>query len=354
MDNILVEVLKKIEDEGFDAYVVGGYVRDLLLNKHSDDYDICTNARVEDLDKIFNIHLDNNYGSSILIYKDKHFEITTYREEYNYTGVRTPMVNYVDDLETDLKRRDFTINAIVMNSQGKIIDKLNGCQDLKNKIIRCIGDADKKLNEDPLRILRTIRFASILGFTIDSELEIAIKNNRDKIMRLSSFRKKQELDKIFAAGGYPLLKKYNLLDYLEISGKNLVNVHSSLGIWAQLKHSNSYEFTKDEKIILKGVREIIDDNKISDYDLYKYNFDIIDIASLILNDESVKEKYNSLVIKSRDDIKISNQDILNNTDILPSVILNYIERKIINRELENSHEKLINYIKNLNVYDIDK
>ena len=214
MNDILKEALKLINSYGYEAYVVGGYPRDLLLGIVNEDYDICTSAKKEDLEQIFKVKLDDNYGSVVVLYKNLRLEITTFRKDIAYEGVRTPLIGYTDNLLEDLMRRDFTINAICLNCDGEYVDLLDGQCDLKNKLLKLIGDPYQKLKEDPLRILRAIRFASVLNFKIDYELEKAIISNASLIKKLSFFRKKQELDKIFNSRGIYLLKKYNLLFFL--------------------------------------------------------------------------------------------------------------------------------------------
>ena len=168
MNDKIKEILNKIEDKGFKAYVVGGYVRDFLRKVKSSDVDICTNARVKDLIEIFKDYKVTSleYGNILLETKDYLFEITTFRKDIEYINNRKPIIEYVNTLEEDVVRRDFTVNSICMDKNGKIIDLLNGKKDLNKKIIRSIGDPDFKIKQDSLRILRSIRFASVLNFKI--------------------------------------------------------------------------------------------------------------------------------------------------------------------------------------------
>ena len=148
MKDIAIEFINIIENNGYQAYIVGGFVRDYLLNINSTDIDITTNATPKQIKKIFNDvklkkndHEDSNYGSLIVHYKNIEFEVTTMRMESDYLDNRHPSsIKYVNDLQTDLLRRDFTINAICMDKNEKIIDPLNGCKDLKNKKIKTINN----------------------------------------------------------------------------------------------------------------------------------------------------------------------------------------------------------------------
>ena len=173
MYNATIKVLEKINSSGFEAYVVGGYPRDIYLGRKSSDVDICTNATPKDIKDIFkNVILPTyEYGSVTVIYNKVRFEITTYRRDLKYINNRIPSkVKYTDDLFEDLRRRDFTINTLCMNSNGEIIDVLGIKNDLDSKIIKTVGDAKNKIKEDSLRILRAIRFSTILDFELDKEL----------------------------------------------------------------------------------------------------------------------------------------------------------------------------------------
>ena len=158
MTEDLKNILLKIIDNGFEAYIVGGYVRDFLLGYESTDIDICTNALPKNLIEIFdgdNISV-SSYGSIKLRSNKYNVDITTYRKEISYINGKLSEIEYINDIETDIQRRDFTINALYMDIDGNIIDKVNGKQDINDKIIHVIGDINKKFKEDPLRILRAL------------------------------------------------------------------------------------------------------------------------------------------------------------------------------------------------------
>lgn len=359
MNSVAKELLSIIERNGFEAYLVGGYPRDFLLNIETDDFDICTNAKKEELEKIFNIPLKDNFGSFVLKYKDITFEITTYRKEVSYSGVREPNITYTSKLEEDIIRRDFTINAICMNSKEEIIDLIDGVKDLNNGVIKSVGDPDIKLTEDPLRILRAIRLASVLNFEIDDELSLAIKNNNYRVKELSYFRKKQELDKIFNSSnvnkGLKLLKFYNLHEYLEIDFENVIKT-SNIGMWAQIKHSSHYSFSKRELETISKIRELITKREISNYDLYIYGIDIALIAGEIIdvNLDDIRDRYLGLSIKNRIEIDINYDDIIKYTNIRVSDVYTVLEKEILSNSLKNKREYIINYLKNLVTNDIDK
>jgi len=196
LNKVIKNVLTTIENNGYEAYLIGGYVRDLLVGKSTYDIDICTNATPKDLINIFPKSSTKNLGGIDFKIKEYHFEITTYRKEIKYKNRKPIEYNYINNLLEDLERRDFTINAICMNSKGEIIDLINGTKDISNMSVRMINNPEEKIKEDPLRILRAIRIATTLNFTLEKTLYKAIKDNYNEVSKLSSTRIKEELDKI--------------------------------------------------------------------------------------------------------------------------------------------------------------
>ena len=166
------EIVKRIVESGYEAYIVGGYVRDYLLGMPSKDIDICTNAPIEKIVKLFNGKgkAFNEYYSFHIEENGYSYEITTYREELKYKKNKPVELKIAKDLKTDLLRRDFTINTFAIDKNGKLVDLLNAKVDLKAKLIRVVGDTYTKFNEDKTRILRAIRFASCLDFELDDKI----------------------------------------------------------------------------------------------------------------------------------------------------------------------------------------
>lgn len=210
-----IELLKKLNKYGYDAYIVGGYVRDVLLHIPSNDIDICTNAKPENIKQLFFIIEDHSdFGSFVIEENHYRFEITTFRCDH-YQNSRYPTIAYVDTLKEDLTRRDFTINALCINQKGKVIDLLNGIEDLNNKIIKMIGNPKKRLQEDPLRILRAIRFCAQLDFQLDPSLSNAIYQYKTCLQSLSKNSISKEIQKITQyKEGKKLLKKFQLDNYI--------------------------------------------------------------------------------------------------------------------------------------------
>ncbi len=353
-----LKLLKKITSHGFKAYIVGGFVRDYIIGIKSNDIDIATNATPKDIKNIFadSCLPNEDYGSVTVISKGIRFEITTFRRDIGYVNNRRPAeVKYIDDLEEDLRRRDFTINTICMDENGKIVDLLNGQEDIKNRVIRCVGNPDTKFSEDALRILRAIRFATMLNFDLDSETIKAIKNNKHLIRNLSFNRKKEELDKIFsstyAKNGIKLLLDLEIDKELDISNLDKVEVtNSPLDIWCIVEASDKYPFTASEKDVIKNVKTVLGRNNLDPMLLYTYGLYVNSVAGELrgIDIKDVTEAYTNLVIHRRRDIDITSEEIMKLLHKGPGGYLkdiyNDIEREILYHRLNNDKEKICKYI----------
>ena len=227
-------IIEKLEKSGFEAYVVGGPVRDFLLGKIPKDWDITTNAKPEEIQKIFPESFYNNkFGTVTVVNKNtkdeslKNVEITTYRIDVGYSDKRHPdEIKFTPELEEDLARRDFTVNAMALRIKNqkskiksyKIIDLFGGREDLKNKIIRAVGNPDERFSEDALRMLRAIRFFCQLGFEIEKKTFKAIQKNSALLKFVSQERIRDEFEKIIlsdrAYEGVELLRELKLLKYV--------------------------------------------------------------------------------------------------------------------------------------------
>jgi len=336
MDKTIKRVLELIEESGFEAYVVGGYVRDFLLKIKSTDIDICTNARPKDLTEIFkdyNTRVED-YGSFKIISDRFTFDITTYRKESNYEYRKPTKIEYIDNLIQDLNRRDLTINAICMNSKGMIIDLLNGILDIKSKTIRMIGDVDTKLKEDPLRILRALRFASSLGFDIEETLLCGINLNKHLVQDLSNTRKKEEIEKILVGKnclvGLSLLKEYEIDKYLGIRYAIVKYTEDLCGMYAQMEFDDFYSFTKGELKNIKLIKEVITYGKIDENVLFDYGLYVCTVAGEIfgISRKDVTCMYDQLPIKQINEINITSKEIISILQIEPSVIIKSVQNEL--------------------------
>jgi len=184
---IIKEFADIFKQNNYQVYLVGGAVRDSLLKKESYDYDFTTNALPEEVMKLFKhvIPVGIKHGTVLVLFKGEEFEVTTFRTESKYTDNRRPdEVVFVTNLDEDLKRRDFTINALAYDiSSNKVIDNFTGAKHLDEKIIKAIGCASERFQEDALRMLRACRFASKLSFNIEEDTLNAIKDNKDLIKK---------------------------------------------------------------------------------------------------------------------------------------------------------------------------
>lgn len=352
-----LEVLKIIEKHHFECFIVGGFVRDYYLGIKSEDVDICTNAKAKDILEIFpNSKIPKEiYGSITLFYNDVRFEITTYRREIRYENRKPIEIEYTNSLMEDLKRRDFTANALCMNSRKQIIDLLNGKKDIDSKTLKLINKPNISLKEDPLRILRAIRFSAQLDFNLDKELIKGIKKNKKYLDNLSFNRKMGELNKIIVTKnnkkGLELLRKMGLDKQLKLYDINkLVYVSDLIGYWVQLDKDNVYEYTIYQKENIQKVREILKSNKIDNKTLFKYGLYICSVAADIMkkDKEEITKRYSELVIKSNKEIKISGEEILNIVNKKPGKwvkdIMDDVTDNILDKKLENDTETLKNYI----------
>lgn len=350
MEKNVKKILETLENESYQAYLVGGYVRDYLLGVTSFDVDIATDALPKDIHRIFNSS-KNNYGSVNIKVDKLNVDITTFRKDLNYVNRRPSKVVYINNLKEDLERRDFTINAICMNKNGKIIDLLNGCKDLDRRTIKMIGSIDVKLKEDPLRIMRAIRFACILDFKIEDELYEKIKEYSYLVGDLSKERIKNELDKILISKNYKygleLMKDTKISEVLEINYDDINYVDDLLGMWAQVKVLN-IPFTNVEKGNIIKITEVLDIGKIDNEVLYKYGLYISRVAGKILNIKTTKisKMYNKLPIKSREDIDITSKEISSIVGVGEVIGETYkiIEKEILNYRLKNKKSEILKYL----------
>lgn len=355
-----LKVLNKIEENGYVAYIVGGFVRDYVLGINSTDVDIATSATPKELMEIFQSSIlpKEEYGSVTLYIKNDRFEITTFRKEIKYINNRKPVeFEYIDSLLDDLIRRDFTMNTLCMNKNGNIIDLLGGKKDIEKKVITTVGNSNDKFSQDSLRILRAIRFATTLNFSLSDEVKDAIINNKSLLRNLSYSRKKQELDKIFSSNnskyGVQLLLELGIDKDLEIYNLDKINLNNDIiGIWASLDVNSKYEqeFLHSEREIIKDVKEILNIG-ISNYTLYKYGLYANQIVANMqgLDKSEIVGIYENLPIKYRKEIDVTSDEIKEALGIDPGPIFkkiyNDLENKIISNELNNNNKEILEYIK---------
>src|SRR5690625_2411452 len=194
------KIIEILESNGFEAFFVGGSVRDLLLKRKIKDIDIATSATPRAVQQLFEkvIPVGIEHGTVIVRHNGESYEVTTFREDGTYSDQRHPdEVHFVKTIENDLKRRDFTINALAMNQDGTIIDLFGGKKDVKARLIRSVGQAKERFLEDPLRIIRALRFTSQLGFSIESNTLKQMKEVNEEIQTVAVERLTNEFTKLY-------------------------------------------------------------------------------------------------------------------------------------------------------------
>ena len=264
------------------------------------------------------------------------------------------VIKYIDYLIDDLKRRDFTINTLCLDENGEYIDLLNARKDIDCKIIKTVGNSDKKIEDDILRSLRAIRFATILDFKLDEELKKSIMKYGYLLKNLSYYRKKDELDKIFSSPnakyGIDLIKELKLQEYLELNNIDKLVITSPIAIWAQLDVLDKYNFSSSEREIIENVNEVMNLDLFDNNTLYKYGLYVCTLVAEIkgINRKEIILKYNNLQIKAPNEVTLKGMDICNLLNKKPGPylkkIINTLEEKIVNNELLNNREDLSKYV----------
>lgn len=255
----VIEITEKLNSNGFEAYAVGGCVRDLIMGKNPKDWDITTNAKPEEIQNIFpDSFYENNFGTVTVKTGSedpilKEIQITPYRIEGKYTDARHPEeVKFVQKLEDDLSRRDFTINALALDKTGKVADLFEGQKDIKSKIIRTVGNPEDRFSEDALRLLRAVRFAAVLDFKIEDLTLKAIRKNAEWLRAISKERIRDEFIKIIESGsayeGILLLEESGLLEYIIPELREGIgvdqNLHHIYTVWEHLLRALKYTTEK--------------------------------------------------------------------------------------------------------------
>lgn len=273
----VTHVTSTLENAGFEAFLVGGCVRDLILGREPKDWDVTTNAIPEEIIPLFEKTIyENTFGTvGVCVPKVTHetggnvtqetqyhiIEVTPYRTEADYSDNRHPeTVLFSKSIEDDLQRRDFTINAMAFSSKGQLIDLYKGQEDIKDKVVRAVGDADERFKEDGLRMLRAIRFSTQLGFAINYETMQAVENNSELIKNISAERIRDEFTKIIesenSSQGVILLQKLGLLKYIipeleqgigcEQGGAHIYDVFEHL--LGALQHASDKKFSTEIRL----------------------------------------------------------------------------------------------------------
>ncbi|QNQ80479.1 CCA tRNA nucleotidyltransferase [Lactobacillus sp. PV034] len=379
-------VLEEINNNGFEAYFVGGSVRDLLLGRHIHDIDIATSAYPEEIKNIFKKTIDTGiqHGTVTVLQGNESYEITTFRTESGYQDFRRPdHVTFVQNLSEDLKRRDFTINALAMDTEGNIIDHFNGLEDLQRHKIKAVGKAENRFHEDALRMMRAVRFMSQLEFDLDPLTRKAIEDNHELLAKISVERIRDEFVKMGIGPGsreaFQVFLDTGLAEHVPgFAGKN-----DALAIFPKLNFAPSTEANlwalmiillkiPDDKIahfmrmwknsnalerqVASTVEffDLISAQDPTNYDLFKVNVatiaSAIDLAHILgqpINGQALIDRYEALPIKENSDLVINGSFLLKNgIPAGPQVgeILEKIKEKIVEGELANEQKEISQFL----------
>ena len=317
-------IINKIYENNYEAYIVGGCVRDAILGFEPNDYDITTSASPNTIQEIFKdfkcIETGIEHGTVSVVIEDEIFEITTYRIEGEYKDHRRPdKVDFTDRLEEDLKRRDFTINAMAYNEKKGLIDLFGGKEDLNNKIIKTVGNPYDRFNEDGLRMIRAIRFSSKLNFTIEKETLKAIYDKSFIINNISLERITDEFTKIILSDKPENIKylfESKLLKYLNISNEDDIG-----------KLKQFY----NEIVILKKINKNLEKRlALLDYIVEKNNINCKSFCNELIYSKKIIKNHN-IILTLLKNIEI---DHLNKVEI--KKILSGVDRNLLEEYLDIS------------------
>ena len=369
-----IDILKIFNRNGYEAYFVGGCVRDYLLGEEFSDIDITTNALPEEVKKVFRKSIDTGiqHGTVTILVNGDSYEVTTFRTEEDYANHRSPeKVEFVSNLREDLDRRDFTINAMALDYNGKLFDYHNGDKDLSSKIIRTVNDPNERFYEDALRMLRAFRFSSKLGFEIEDNTLDAIKKNAELIKFVSIERIVNEFKKLLAGKGnlksLELLIDSKLNSYIpffeevnEIQDLSSYSFCQSLYILSII-NDISFEKLKFLKLSNKEIKLVkqfdlinqeFKNNTQIELILYKYNReDIKFICEYFGYDKEKNIDERILIINSFNDIDITSQEIISTINKNPGPWIKSItlelEKEILLGRLNNNKKDILDFLSKL-------
>ncbi len=382
------EIIKKLMDSGYQAFFVGGFVRDRLLGINTEDIDITTDATPQEVIELFPKVKETGakYGTVTVFMGAHNFEITTFRTEGEYLNHRKPKaVSFAKGIEEDLERRDFTINAFAMDYEEEIIDMFYGKQDLQDRLIRAIGDPNLRFNEDALRILRAFRFVSKLGFDIESTTYDCIIKDMSLLKKIANERilteikkilqnpySKKAMDLLFEAGfgiAFPELGKG--LGFLKASNWNHLNSLEFFALCFYLENQEvpeNWRFSNKERSIIEKIMELVSVTEEDSYNellIYRLGLDIPLMANEVSrlldpkNDQVdlIKKIHNELPIRKTCDLAFKGQDILELTTLKNANtigdIIDQLTYMVISKQLPNDYQALKKYTLELmeNLYE---
>lgn len=370
------KLIRDLKKNGYQAYLVGGVVRDFLMRKEFSDIDITTNAKPFDVMKLFKaVPSGIKYGTVTILYEDLKFEVTTFRKDGPTSDFRHPdSVIYSSDVKDDVQRRDFTMNGILMDERQNIYDYVGGQQDIFDKVIRAIGNPNERFNEDALRILRALYFQSKLGFMIDPETKQAMMDHRNLITNLANERIHAELIKILQGKHLKLAletmvetKIHEVLPGLEkgilftskLDQMPFIDTFFALSFtlnngiipasWTFSNiHRNKYQKASEVALKVPGM--------VDDVTLYHYGLETCLLANKVNYylgkskhlSKIIAKVYEALPIKSELDLALTSQEIMTLMNKKAGSWLGSLKKEMINdvlsKKVSNTKESLTKYL----------
>lgn len=373
------KVIQQLEDAGHEAVFVGGSIRDYLLGKEATDIDIATSASPDEVKKVFPHTIDVGiaHGTVLVMIDHEPIEVTTYRTESTYTDHRRPdEVIFVKSLKEDLQRRDFTINALALTLEGELVDPFGGKEDLERRVIRSVGKASDRFDEDALRMVRAVRFSSVLGFDIEKYTLKAISDYAKMIQHVSVERIKVEMDKLWMGINPEKALAYiagtGLSKHLPKFANEVDRIASCTPFttaaqgWAALmlcgrftagEIASAYKMSNREKVFLSAVQEAFDSRlagRFTTDHYYRFAFEVLIAAEKIwqvfhpteirIPEREIAENQQELPIRSKDELEVDGRDLMSWTGQRGGrwvgEWMDKIEEAVLYRKCPNESEKI--------------
>ncbi|MGE6258815.1 CCA tRNA nucleotidyltransferase [Heyndrickxia sporothermodurans] len=387
-----IYIIQKLEEKGFEAYFVGGSVRDFLLKRPIHDVDIATSATPEELKKLFSNTVDIGiaHGTILILHQGNGYEVTTFRAESEYIDFRRPeKVKFIRSLFEDLQRRDFTMNAIAMDKNGQMIDPFNGQQCIQEKMIQAVGNPDERFQEDALRMIRAMRFVSQLDFSLQPQTKKAIEKNADLLKHIAIERlfaeftkllnganKKHAIELLFETGLYKFIPGFSESKEMFLDCKNLdINQLSENQMWLLFiyfsKTESAEKLLRAWKMPSKKIKYLTKalsilhtrlKNEWTTYSLYQATKAIsidVEVVNKTIKKETVanvekdmNEIFSKMVIQQRDQMDVTGEDLMKwfNRTGGPWIkqLLNDIEKAIVMDKIPNEKAGIKGWIQTCN------
>lgn len=376
-------VMERLEEHGYEAYFVGGSVRDIMMDHPIHDVDIASSAYPEEVQAIFSqtIDLGIEHGTVLVLFNEEHYEITTFRTESEYQDYRRPdHVTFVRSLSEDLKRRDFRMNALAMNRNGEVIDLFDGLEDIKNHRICAVGEATERFHEDALRMMRAVRFASQLDFTIEEKTYAAIREHHRLLEKISVERIQVEWLKLMAGvapkkGLRPFIDTlcYESCPALKDQKEALEQLYTVVNgplteeeTWLTLAHFAQWSEKETSKVLRawkcsNAVRqkvchtlpylELRLERALTSWELYELGAEnlelLLSVYHLLRPEEETteEERYEQLAIHQIADLAVDGKLLMQELGEKPGPwlgkVLHFLQQQVVNTNVENTKEALL-------------